>query len=320
MSVQAKLDHIGLYVKDHERSIRWYHDVLGYRLSDYLPGGNTDEPAAPEGISWLRYSNLHHDLTLIQYPAEALSAPEARRPNNLQQFALHVASEAVVEAAYEAVVSAGVTIHSPLKRGPVLGVLQFYMKDPDGNKIEIFNTPGLPPQPQRSVETAGMIQVEFLSHVGIYARDIQKSIDWYEEMFGFRLSDRRGANPPEPALQAAVPHGIAWLSNTEEHHNLVLVQLAPDEVDEPLPFGGRGSLQQIALDIESTDALLAAHEFLAGKGVEIVQAPRPQNWSGGMKFYFKDPDGIKIEISHGMKTVELDYGNQYDVAREIAAS
>ena len=66
MSARVKLDHFGLYVKDMERTIRWYHDVLGFRLSDYLPPGNTDEPAAPDGIAWLRYGDLHHDLTIIQ--------------------------------------------------------------------------------------------------------------------------------------------------------------------------------------------------------------------------------------------------------------
>ena len=320
MSVQAKLDHIGLYTKDIERSMRWYYEILGFRVSDYLPPENTEEPVAPDGISWMRYSNLHHDLTFVQFPAEALAAPQTTRPDNLQQFAFHLDSEDAVEAAYKAVVDAGVTIVSSLKRGPVLGVLQFYMAAPDGNKIEIFNTPDLPPRPIRSVESPGLVHVEFLSHIGIHTKDTQESIDWYEEMLGFRVSDRRGQNPLEPALMAAVPNGIAWLSNSEEHHNLVLVQLPPDEIDEPLPYGGRGTLQQIALVVESIDALLAAHEFLAAKGVKIVVPPRPQNWSGGMKFYFQDPDGVKIEISHGMKTVDLDYGFQYEIAQRIAAS
>ena len=65
MSVQAKLDHLGLYTKDIERSMRWYHEILGYRLSDYLPPGNIEEPVAPDGISWMRYSRLHHDMTFI---------------------------------------------------------------------------------------------------------------------------------------------------------------------------------------------------------------------------------------------------------------
>jgi len=50
MSFQAKQDHIGLYTNDHKRSVRWYRDVLGCRLPDCLPGGDTEEPAAPDGI------------------------------------------------------------------------------------------------------------------------------------------------------------------------------------------------------------------------------------------------------------------------------
>ena len=110
MSVQAKLDHIGLYTKDIERSMRWYYEILGFRVSDYLPPENTEEPVAPDGISWMRYSNLHHDLTFVQFPAEALAAPQTTRPDNLQQFAFHLDSEDAVEAAYKAVVDAGVTI------------------------------------------------------------------------------------------------------------------------------------------------------------------------------------------------------------------
>ena len=143
MSVRVKLDHFGLYVKDMERTIRWYHEVLGFRLSDYLPPGNTDEPAAPDGIAWLRYGDLHHDLTIVQYPPEALADDKPRRASNLQQLAYHLAAEEEVEAAYKAVTSAGIPIVSPLKRGPLLGILQFYMADPDGNKIEVFSTPGL---------------------------------------------------------------------------------------------------------------------------------------------------------------------------------
>ena len=166
---------------------------------------------------------LHHDLTLVQYPAEALSAPETGRPGNLQQFAFHVASEDAVEAAYEAVTAAGVTIVSPLERGPVLGILQFYMADPDGNKVENFHTPGLAPRPERSVESPGLIRVDFLSHIGVYAGDMEKSIDWYEEMLGFRLSDKRGAGPPEPSLQARLPPRTAPSGNPPAHPNPILV-------------------------------------------------------------------------------------------------
>ncbi|MEE9240700.1 MAG: VOC family protein, partial [bacterium] len=123
MSVKVKLDHFGLYVKDMVQTIRWYHDIFGFRLSDYLPPGNTEEPAAPHGIAWLRYGDLHHDLTIVQYPPEAMADHRPRRADNLQQLAYHLAAEEEVEAAYGAVVSAGVSIIRPLGRGPLLGIL-----------------------------------------------------------------------------------------------------------------------------------------------------------------------------------------------------
>lgn len=316
MSVRVKLDHFGLYVKDMERTIRWYHDVLGFRLSDYLPPGNTDEPAAPDGIAWMRLGELHHDLTIIQYPPETLADEEPRRAGNLQQLAYHLATEEEVEAAYEAVVSAGIPIVKPLGRGPLLGILQFYMADPDGNKIEVFCTPGLVDK-KPDGERVGLIQVEHFSHVGIHVRDMERSVAWYEEMLGFCLSDKRSANPPEG--DRLPPHGIAWMTCSEEHHNLVLVQLAPEEIGEPLPFGGRGALQQIAFTVDTQETVHTAYEYVLGKGADIMQAPRPQNWSAGTKFYFRDPDGNKLEIESGMKRVEPDYGGHYEIARKIAA-
>ncbi len=316
MSVRVKLDHFGLYVKDMERTIRWYHDVLGFRLSDYLPPGNTDEPAAPDGIAWMRLGELHHDLTIVQYPPEALADDKPRRAGNLQQLAYHLATEEEVEAAYEAVVSAGVPIVKPLGRGPLLGILQFYMADPDGNKIEVFSTPGLA-EGGTKPEKAGFIHVERFSHVGVNVRDMPRSAAFYEEMLGFRTSDRRSANPPEG--DRLPPHGIAWMTCSGEHHNLVLVQLPPEEIDQPLPFGGRGALQQIAFTVETEEDVHAAYEHVAARGAEIMQKPRPQNWSAGVKFYFRDPDGNKLEIESGMKRVDPDYGGQYAIAKKIAA-
>jgi catechol 2,3-dioxygenase-like lactoylglutathione lyase family enzyme len=146
---------------------------------------------------------------------------------------------------------------------------------------------------------------------------MERAAAWYQEMIGFRLSDRREANPPEERLPR---HGIAWLSNSAEHHNLVLVQLPPDLRDKPLPHGGRGALQQIAFAVEDKEQLLAAHEFLVSRGADIIQAPRPQNWSGGMKFYFRDPDGNKLEMEYGMKAVPLGYGSQYEIAQRLAGA
>lgn len=139
-AIRVKLAHVGIYVRDMERSLRWYQEVLGLKLSDYLPAGNTQEPAAPHGICWLRYDDLHHEVVLVQLPPEALAAGETGRPGSLQQVAFRLASEAEVEAAYARLQAAGVRILSPPRRQRVSKGLQFYFADPDGNKIELFSS------------------------------------------------------------------------------------------------------------------------------------------------------------------------------------
>ena len=160
-----------------------------------------------------------------------------------------------------------------------------------------------------------MVKVGSLSHVGLWVRDMDRSIRWYEEMLGFALTERLGANNIEPAA----PHGIAWLRCSAEHHNLVLIQLPPEQAAAPMPNGGKGTLQQMAFDVEGAEDLHTAHEFLAGKGVKILVPPVRQNQSPGWKFYFADPDGHKLEISCGMKRVEADYGRHYGKWPEGAA-
>ena len=137
-----------------------------------------------------------------------------------------------------------------------------------------------------------MVKVDSLSHVGIWVRDMDRSIRWYEEMLGFVLTERLGVNGIEPAA----PHGIAWLRCSAEHHNLVLIQLPPEQVAEPVPYGGKGTLQQLAFEVESVEALHAAHAFLAKRGVKILVPPRRQRVSGGLQFYFADPGGNKVEL------------------------
>ncbi|OGL69696.1 MAG: hypothetical protein A3J27_03430 [Candidatus Tectomicrobia bacterium RIFCSPLOWO2_12_FULL_69_37] len=139
-AVRVKLSHVGIYVRDMERSLRWYQEVLGLKLSDYLPAGNTQEPAAPHGICWLRYDDLHHELVLVQLPPGALQAGETGRPGSLQQVAFRLGSEAEVEAACARLQAAGVEILRPPRRQRMSGGLQFYFADPDGNKIELFSS------------------------------------------------------------------------------------------------------------------------------------------------------------------------------------
>ncbi|MEE9276580.1 MAG: VOC family protein [bacterium] len=138
--IRPRLSHVGVYVRDLERSVRWYQEVLGMRLSDHLPPGNAEEPAAPDGIAWLRYDDVHHEVVLIGLPPEAREEGDAGGRADLQQIAFRLSSEAEVEAAFARIKESGGTILSEPRRQRVSKGLQFYFADPDGNKMELFSS------------------------------------------------------------------------------------------------------------------------------------------------------------------------------------
>ena len=55
-----KLGHTVFYVSDLARSVRWYTQVLGFRLSDVY-----DESMMAGGMVFLRFGPDHHSLALV---------------------------------------------------------------------------------------------------------------------------------------------------------------------------------------------------------------------------------------------------------------
>ena len=91
MPIEAQMDHFGLFTNDLEKTIGWYNSFLGFKVSDYLPPGNEKEAlVAPDGISWMRYSALHHDLTLIQLPSEMKKLNSDKTKSNLHKISFKI--------------------------------------------------------------------------------------------------------------------------------------------------------------------------------------------------------------------------------------
>src|ERR1700675_970052 len=127
----TKLGHIVLRVRDLERSMRFYTDVLGLRKNGEIPGvmaffstqGNSDS----------------HDLALMQLAPTAADADPQRV--GLYHFAYQVRSEEALAEAYRTLREAGVPIVGTGDHGVSKGI---YILDPDG--IEIAITYELPPE------------------------------------------------------------------------------------------------------------------------------------------------------------------------------
>lgn len=146
------IQHVAVKVSNLEESLRFYTDILGFKVSEkYAPG---EHPTLPVGLCFLRCSGLHHDLNLISFPEEAGDLSPLRKADQgpvadlgYHHFALMVRGREEFEAWREWIEENGIDI----VRGPVVHSpthpegdgtwgenRAFYFCDPDGHRIEIF--------------------------------------------------------------------------------------------------------------------------------------------------------------------------------------
>ena len=133
-----ELGHLVLYVRDLDRSTRFYRDVLGWRQILPEPGQPSAFPAAafsaPNG-------RTHHELLLIEVGDDAAPQPSGRRVG-LYHFGLKVGdSDDELRNALSQLREAGVTIVGASDHTVTHSL---YIEDPDGNEIELYvDVPGV---------------------------------------------------------------------------------------------------------------------------------------------------------------------------------
>jgi catechol 2,3-dioxygenase len=137
MQVQ-ELGHLVLYVRDLERSARFYREVLGWRQIAGQPILDLPFPAAACAAPGGR---THHELLLIEVGPDAAALPAGRRVG-LYHFGLKIGdSDDTLREAVSKLKESGV---------PILGASDhtvshsLYIADPDGNEIELYvDVPGI---------------------------------------------------------------------------------------------------------------------------------------------------------------------------------
>ena len=121
-----ELGHVVLYVRDVERSRRFYRDVLGWREIGAAFGGRA--AAFSSG-------RTHHELLLIEVGPDAAPLPRGRRVG-MYHFGLKVGeSDEELRAALTTLQERGVEIVGATDHGVTHSL---YIVDPDGNEIELY--------------------------------------------------------------------------------------------------------------------------------------------------------------------------------------
>jgi catechol 2,3-dioxygenase len=125
-----KLGHLVLFVRDLERSVAFYRDIVGLEVSDRIE----------DQMAFLRCGADHHDVALAQIPRDAPHINDIyywSRPG-LEHFAYELGSLEEIEAAAVFLKEQGVEIVRGIgKHGPGENLFLVF-KDPDGNHVEFY--------------------------------------------------------------------------------------------------------------------------------------------------------------------------------------
>jgi catechol-2,3-dioxygenase len=128
----TSLGHIGFFVRDIERSVAFYRDILGLKVSDRSPRGAVFMTAQDRLAE-------HHELYL------APGRNDDGKTNVLQQISFRCASVADVKEFYRIFVENKVPINRCVSHGNTVSI---YAEDPDGNPVEVYWPNGVDvPQP-----------------------------------------------------------------------------------------------------------------------------------------------------------------------------
>ena len=116
------LGHLVLTANSQEESMKFYCNLLGFRLSDYI---RCDMYGYPVDIAFLHANSRHHSV--------AFGAQQRKR---LHHFMVEVQSMDDVGLGYDRALKSGVQIMQTLGRHPNDKMFSFYAKTPSGFQFE----------------------------------------------------------------------------------------------------------------------------------------------------------------------------------------
>ena len=130
MARVLSLGHVGLYVRDVERSKAFYRDILGLKISDQSPGSGAVFMTAKDRLE------EHHELLLM---------PGREDGKVVQQISFRCAGLSDIKEFYRLFLENKIPINRIVSHGNAVGI---YFQDPDGNQVEVYWPTGIDwPQP-----------------------------------------------------------------------------------------------------------------------------------------------------------------------------
>ena len=149
-AIRARLAHMGIFVRDREKMVKFYTDVLGLLV--------TDEGETSAGGTHLTFMSAdpaeHHQVVLVT------GRPEDSGFNPINQVSFLVESLAQLREVHRRALDRGATAMRTVSHGNAWSI---YFLDPEGNRLEAYlHTPFYVPQPHGEPLDLGKADDEIL--------------------------------------------------------------------------------------------------------------------------------------------------------------
>jgi len=118
-----------------------------------------------------------------------------------------------------------------------------------------------------------------IDHVEIVSADLERSIRFYKEVFGFTLKER--IKPSSPEIEE-----LAFLTLGD-----TMLELLAMKNPAPPPKGSQVGYRTMAIEVDDMDQ---AVQYLKIRGVVVTWGPVTLGKS--KRAEIKDPDGLSIEL------------------------
>jgi catechol 2,3-dioxygenase-like lactoylglutathione lyase family enzyme len=254
----SRVGYLTLTTPDLARQLAYYTEVIGLTV------------VAQTTSRAVLATNLGHEAVVLEHGDS----------NSCTGISLQVSPRTDLEEAAAAIREKRIACEFRSEVTPgVRRALSF--EDPKGTRVDVFADYLYPPEDRSQ---SGIMPFK-LGHIAFSVADVERVVDFYIQVLGFRVSDWRG-------------DFFAFLRCGPDHHSINFVR------------GEQNALHHIAFELRDWAEIQRACDFLAKRDIHLVLGPIRHIIGHNIATYHKNPDDILIELFtelDQMKDEELGY-------------